>query len=106
MTVRGRTVGGVTARGWWSGRYYCQSGGVGGISFRVVEWAVLLSEWWSGRCYCQCGGVGGITVRGGTVGGITDRVWWSGLYYGQSVVQWAILMSERGTVGGIAARVW
>ena len=59
-----------------------------------------------GRYYCQCGREGNITVR----------VWYSGRYYCQSVVNWAIVgwsvvecaifHSECGTMGNIAVRVF
>jgi len=39
------------------------------------------------------------------VGDITVRVWYSGRYYCQSEVEWAILLPECGTVGDITVRV-
>ena len=122
------TVGDITVRVWYSGRYYCQC---------VVQWAILPSEcgivvditvrvWYSVRYYCQSVVQWAILlpVRGsgryyfqsvvqweillsvcGTVGDITVRVWYSGRNYCQSVVQWEILPSECGTVGDVTDRV-
>jgi hypothetical protein len=61
----------------------------------VVQWAILMSECGSGRFYCQSVVVGDFTVRAG----------YRGRYYCQNVVQWAILLSERGAVGDIIFRV-